>query len=107
MPFALQERLRATTPVYVCPAVLAACLHWLEAPQRRAQDVAEIFSKIRFPAIPASVLVDLHGSRGSLQRFDPDKELLLRAVRHGKGFLARTHFPFAVLYTTAFPPLQS
>jgi len=61
--------------------VLAACLYWIGAQDEVSDDqLAQLFSRIRFPDIPASTLLSYHRMLPVLQRFDPDKELLLRAV---------------------------
>ena len=65
-------------------AVLAATLLWVE--ERSANmfgpQLAELFSRIRFPAVPAAVLLDSRLCFASiLRRFDPGKHLLERAVR--------------------------
>ncbi|KAL4434329.1 hypothetical protein ABPG75_000770 [Micractinium tetrahymenae] len=39
----------------------------------------ELFSRIRFPAVPAAVLLDYHRCFATLRRFDPEKQLLCRA----------------------------
>ncbi|KAL4434365.1 hypothetical protein ABPG75_000806 [Micractinium tetrahymenae] len=62
--------------------VLAATLLWAEEQRSRITDsqLAELFSRIRFPDVPAGTLINYHRCFPMLRRFDPDKELLLRAI---------------------------
>lgn len=67
-------------------AVLAACLYWADA-QRRLQDdqLAALLSRIRFPAVRPSVLMNYCRVFRSMDRFDPCGELVQRAVSWGRG----------------------
>jgi len=64
-------------------AVLAACLYWIEAQQQEVsnEQLAALFSRIRFPNIPGSTLLNYHCVFPALKRFDPDQQLLKMAVR--------------------------
>lgn len=68
-------------------AVLAACLYWAEAQQEELEEeqLAEMFSRIRFRAIPASLLLNYYHLHWMLDMFDPDKQLLMRAVSWPSG----------------------
>lgn len=76
-----------TRPLCTQPAVLAAFAYWAERnikatdPGARER-IATICCRIRFPAIPVSVLWNYHMRHEFMRIFDPDKALLFRAVRH-------------------------
>ncbi len=71
-------------------AVLAAFAIWADAniaaepptpltPQQRER-IAAVCSRIRFPEVPPNVLLNYWDCYEWLQAYDPNKELLLRAV---------------------------
>ena len=65
--------------------MLAAFVCWAELNIKavdadKERRMAAICSCIRFPAIPAGVLLDYFRHYKCLRWFDPDKDLLLRAV---------------------------
>ncbi|PSC71139.1 Kelch 8 [Micractinium conductrix] len=61
--------------------VLAACLHWAEGREgMTTEQLSELLCRIRFPSIPAATLLTYHRTFKGLQLFDPDRELLLRAI---------------------------
>jgi len=102
------------------PAVLAAFALWAEAnitatplaPEQKER-IAAVCSRIRFPAVPPDVLLNYWACFKWLQAYDPNKDLLLRAV----GSLACLLTPNALLlllddvctlygrYRRAGPPL--
>ena len=72
--------------------VLAAFSHWAElsisvvpaadaAREQMKERIATICSRIRFPVIPASVLLNFYKGFEFMAWLDPEKELLMRAVR--------------------------
>ena len=68
--------------------MLAALAYWADknaasGSAEHQRQVAAICNHIRFPDIPASLLINYHLRFQFLRRFDPDKELLLRAVGVG------------------------
>ncbi|KAL4434302.1 hypothetical protein ABPG75_000743 [Micractinium tetrahymenae] len=64
--------------------VLAATLDWLAVRNNggalTAEQLGQLFSRIRFPAVPASTLVNYHRCFAALLRFDGSKGLLLAAM---------------------------
>ena len=76
------------------PAVLAAFAYWAEhninsedddedeedEGEEECERIQAICSRIRFPDIPASILLSYYSHFKFMRWFDPDKELLLRAV---------------------------
>jgi len=62
--------------------VLAAILRWAEKRGDSLADeqLAALFSRIRFPDVPSSTLFSYHRIFETLRRFDPSQELILRAV---------------------------
>jgi hypothetical protein len=65
--------------------VLAAFAFWAqqnikETDADARQRIAAICSLIRFPDIPASVLLSYHKCHSFMRTFDPDRELLCMAV---------------------------
>ena len=72
-------------PMCALPAVLAAFAYWMERYPHPfgidlKQHTAVICSRIRFPAIPPSVLSMFYKHCSFIHIFDSDKELLIRAV---------------------------
>ena len=66
--------------------VLAACLHWAEGREgMTTEQLSELLCRIRFPSIPAATLLTYHRTFKGLQLFDPDRELLLRAVSNRRA----------------------
>ena len=66
--------------------MLAAFAYWAELNIKegdagKEERIQAICSRIRFPDIPASVLLNYHAHYPFMRWFDPDKELLMRAVR--------------------------
>lgn len=56
------------------------------------EQLAAVFSRIRFPDVPVHILLNYHRQFRALQRFDPDKELLLLAVSSPCVFLRGNRF---------------
>lgn len=71
--------------------MLASILLWWGANkgEEPSSQLASIFSRIRFPAVPAVTLINYHRCFPALKRYDPDKALLLRAVRVARLFRRR------------------
>ncbi len=85
------------------PAVLAAFAFWAQRNIKETgadarQRIAAICSFIRFPDIPASVLLSYHKCHHFMRTFDPYRELLCVAVRQtaimctAKHSLSLLHF---------------
>ena len=63
--------------------------------------VAAVCSRIRFPEVPADVLLNYWAFFKWLQRYDPSKDLLLRAVSAIWRWFARLHVSCNLLGTPA------
>lgn len=64
--------------------VLAAFAYWAQRNKPvNTEQIAAICSRIRFPAIPLSVLHNYWRTHDFMQRFDPGDQILLRAVSCG------------------------
>lgn len=79
--------------------MLAAFAFWAEqnikeiTPDAR-QRIAAICSRIRFPAIPSHILDNYYTCHSFMRTFDPNRELLFRAVRRQQSLVCRARQGF-------------